>query len=209
MNSRVLYAITDSRLLAGHRLLPYVEAALAGGARWLQYRDKSGDALKRYKDAEQLKTLCSRYGARLIINDDVELAARLEVGVHLGQSDGSLRQARYQLGGEAWIGATCHGDLSLADRAVVEGASYLAFGRFFPSLTKPDAPTADIGVLSQAKRSWSLPLIAIGGITLDTASSLIDQGADGLAVIHALFDAPSASDVEWRARAFCRLFDNR
>ena len=105
---RGLYAITDSQLLAHGKLLPYVEAALKGGARLLQYRDKSADAARRLREAEALRELCRQYGADLIINDDAELAARLGVGVHLGQSDGSLAAARALLGRKAIIGATCH-----------------------------------------------------------------------------------------------------
>ena len=114
MNLRGLYAITDSRLLAEGRLLPYVEAALAGGARLLQYRDKSHDQQRRRQEAGALQGLCQRHGAQLIINDDLELAAELGAGLHLGQEDGSLALARQRLGPQAIIGATCHGSLELA-----------------------------------------------------------------------------------------------
>ena len=128
---RGLYAITDSQLLADGRLLPYVEAALKGGARLLQYRDKSDDQARRLREASVLAELCARHGAELIINDDAELAARLGVGLHLGQADGSLAAARALLGRKAIIGATCHASLALAEQAAREGASYIAFGRFF------------------------------------------------------------------------------
>ena len=108
MKLRGLYAITDSQLLDDGRLLPYVEAALRGGARLLQYRDKSSDQARRLREAESLRELCERYGAQLIVNDDAELAARLGVGLHLGQTDGSLSAARALLGRQAIIGATCH-----------------------------------------------------------------------------------------------------
>lgn len=140
MKLRGLYAITDSQLLDDGRLLPYVEAALRGGARLLQYRDKSSDQARRLREAESLRELCERYGAQLIVNDDAELAARLGVGLHLGQTDGSLSAARALLGRQAIIGATCHARLELAEQAVAEGASYVAFGRFFNSSTKPGAP---------------------------------------------------------------------
>src|SRR5690554_1061379 len=109
---RGLYAITDSQLLADGKLLPYVDAALAGGARMLQYRDKSGDAGKRHEEATELQRLCQYYGAELIINDDLALAAELGAGLHLGRDDGSLREARQQLGHDAIIGATCHASLA-------------------------------------------------------------------------------------------------
>ncbi|MWV15473.1 thiamine phosphate synthase [Pseudomonas sp. L-22-4S-12] len=203
---RGLYAITDSQLLADGRLQPYVEAALKGGTRLLQYRDKSADAARRLREAEALRELCLRYGAELIINDDAELAARLGVGLHLGQGDGSLAAARALLGRRAIIGATCHAQLELAATASREGASYLAFGRFFNSNTKPGAPAAPPELLTQARAHFNVPLVAIGGITLGNAGGLIRAGADLLAVVHALFSAPSAAEVERRARAFSVLF---
>jgi len=205
---RGLYAITDSQLLADGRLLPYVEAALKGGAKLLQYRDKSDDAPRRLRQAEALRELCLRHGARLIINDDLELAARLGVGVHLGQSDGSLAAARALLGRDAILGATCHAQLELAEQARQEGASYIAFGRFFNSQTKPGAPAATPALLEQARARFRLPIVAIGGVTLDTAPALIARGASMVAVIHALFAAENAAEVERRARAFSELFAN-
>src|SRR5690606_37041575 len=114
---------------AGGKLLPYAEAALKGGTRLLQYRDKSSDAARRLDEAQALAELCRQYNASLIINDDLALAARLRVGLHLGQGDGSLSAARAQLGADAVSGGTCHAQLELAERAEREGASYLAFGR--------------------------------------------------------------------------------
>jgi thiamine-phosphate pyrophosphorylase len=203
---RGLYAITDSQLLADGRLLPYVEAALKGGAKLLQYRDKSEDAARRLRQAEALRDLCLRHGAQLIINDDAELAARLGVGLHLGQEDGSLAAARALLGRDAIIGATCHAQLELAEQARQEGASYIAFGRFFDSQTKPGAPAATPELLEQARARFRLPIVAIGGVTLDTAPQLIARGASMVAVIHALFAAENAAEVERRARAFSQLF---
>ncbi|MCM2321476.1 MAG: thiamine phosphate synthase, partial [Pseudomonas sp.] len=203
---RGLYAITDSQLLADGRLLPYVEAALKGGAQLLQYRDKSEDSARRLRQAEALRELCLRHGAQLIINDDAELAARLGVGVHLGQSDGSLAAARALLGRDAIIGATCHAQLELAEQARQEGASYIAFGRFFDSQTKPGAPAATPELLEQARARFRLPIVAIGGVTLDNAPHLIARGASMVAVIHALFAAENAAEVERRARAFSQLF---
>jgi len=203
---RGLYAITDSQLLADGRLLPYVEAALKGGAKLLQYRDKSADAARRLRQAEALRELCLRHGAQLIINDDAELAARLGVGLHLGQEDGSLAAARALLGRDAIIGATCHARLELAEQARQEGASYIAFGRFFDSQTKPGAPAATPELLEQARARFRLPIVAIGGVTLDSAPQLIARGASMVAVIHALFAAENAAEVERRARAFSQLF---
>ncbi|UFQ96997.1 thiamine phosphate synthase [Pseudomonas wenzhouensis] len=206
MSLRGLYAITDTPLLAGGKLLPYAEAALIGGARLLQYRDKSGDTVRRFDEAQALAELCQRHGATLIINDDLELAARLGVGLHLGQSDGSLAAARAHLGTDAVIGGTCHAQFELAERAVAEGASYIAFGRFFNSNTKPGAPAATLELLGQARTHFAQPIVAIGGVTLDTAPDLIARGASMVAVIHALFAADSAQEVEDHARAFAALF---
>ncbi|MCF7545749.1 thiamine phosphate synthase, partial [Pseudomonas petrae] len=143
MRLRGLYAVTDSQLLAG-KFLSYVEAALDGGVTLLQYRDKSGDETRRLREASALLKLCERYKTRLIINDDAEVAARLGVGVHLGQTDGSLPDARALLGHKAIVGATCHAQLELADKAKADGATYVAFGRFFNSQTKPGAPTCSL-----------------------------------------------------------------
>jgi len=205
MTLRGLYAITDSQLLAG-RFLSHVEAALAGGVCLLQYRDKGDDAARRLREAEALMKLCERYGTQLIINDDAELAARLGVGVHLGQTDGPLTPARALLGRHAVIGATCHASLELARQAASEGANYVAFGRFFNSVTKPGAPAASLDLLEQARAQVRLPIAVIGGITLDNAAPLVAHGADLLAVIHGLFGADSAQEVTHRARAFNALF---
>ncbi|MBK5008641.1 thiamine phosphate synthase [Pseudomonas sp. S60] len=205
MKLRGLYAITDSQLLAG-RFLSHVQAALEGGVCLLQYRDKGDDEARRLREAEALKNLCERYGTQLIINDDAELAARLGVGVHLGQTDGPLTPARALLGRQAIIGSTCHASLDLAAQAASEGASYVAFGRFFNSTTKPGAPAASLSLLEQARPQVKLPIAVIGGITLDNAAPLVAHGADLLAVIHGLFGADSAQEVTRRARAFNALF---
>ncbi|HGM5578460.1 TPA: thiamine phosphate synthase [Pseudomonas putida] len=205
MKLRGLYAITDSQLLAG-RFLSHVEAALEGGVCLLQYRDKGDDSARRLREAEALMQLCERYGTQLIINDDAELAARLGVGVHLGQTDGPLTPARALVGRNAIIGSTCHASLDLAAQAAREGASYVAFGRFFNSLTKPGAPAARLDLIEQARAQVKLPIAVIGGITLDNAAPLVAHGADLLAVIHGLFGADSAQEVTRRARAFNALF---
>ena len=203
---RGLYAITDSALLADGRLLPYVEAALEGGARLLQYREKSRDQARRFDEASALRELCQRYDAELIINDDLELAAQLGVGLHLGQEDGSLAEARARLGAGVHLGASCYASLAFAEAALAGGASHPAFGRFYPSLTKPGEAKATPALLSEARARFAAPLVVIGGITLENARPLVEHGADWLAVINALFAADSAAEVERRARAFCSLF---
>lgn len=197
-----LYAIADTDAL-NERLIPAAEAALRGGVRWLQYRDKSADASRRQREASELLRLCRHYGASLIINDDVNLALAVGAqGVHLGQGDGDPAHARQRLGNEAIIGVTCHASPTLARQAKAAGASYVAFGRFFPSLTKPDATPAPLDLLRQVRASFGLPVVAIGGITLDNGAVLLSAGADWLAVSHDLFSAP---DIEARARAYQHL----
>ncbi|ALD97785.1 thiamine phosphate synthase [Pseudomonas syringae] len=204
MKLRGLYAITDSQLLSG-KFLSYVEAALDGGVTLLQYRDKNSDESRRLREATELLKLCERYKTRLIINDDAELAARLGVGVHLGQSDGSLPDARALLGHKAIVGATCHGRVELAEQAKADGATYVAFGRFFNSLTKPGAPAVPLDLIAQVRARVHLPIVVIGGITLENAPQLVEHGADLLAVVHGLFGAENTQEVTRRAKAFTAL----
>ena len=205
MSLKGLYAITDSALLADGRLLPYMEAALAGGARLVQYRDKSADTVRRLEEASQLQELCRQYGADLLINDDLALASQLQVGLHLGRDDGSLIEARQQLGADALIGATCHASLEYAEQAVAAGVSYIAFGRFFQSVTKPGTPAATTALLQEAREHFAIPIVAIGGVTPSNARQLYDAGADLLAVVNGLFGADSAAEVRRRALEFTAL----
>lgn len=199
-----VYAITDEHLLGDSALAPAVEQALAGGVRLLQYRRKTGEFRDRVAQAAALKTLCRRFDARLIINDDIDLCQAIGAdGVHLGQSDASLQEARYRLGPTAVIGVSCHDTPALVAAAERHGASYVALGRFFPSLTKPQAPGATIDNLRLIRQQTRLPIVAIGGITADNGQALIKAGADMLAVINYLFAAP---DIQARARKLNDLF---
>lgn len=198
-----LYAITDPDLLPDDKLIPAVEAALRGGAVMVQYRDKQATDAERLRRASNLLSACDNAGVPLLINDDAALAKRIgAAGAHLGQEDGEIRAARELLGPEAILGKTCHADLELAASAMDASADYVAFGRFFPSMTKPGAPAATPEILHQARR-LGLPVSAIGGITLENAPLLIAQGTDLIAVIGGLF---GTDDVETRARAFTNLF---
>ncbi len=197
----MLYAITDSTLMPGELMLIKAQAALQGGCQWLQYRDKSKDQALRLTQACALKRLCEQYNAKLIINDDLQLAIASQAhGLHLGQGDGSVRQARQDMDPHAVIGVTCHDQLSLANTAIHDGASYVAFGRFFNSSTKPHAKAAPLTLLNQA-RHLNVPVIAIGGITPDNSHSVMHAGASAIAVCHSLF---ACDNVEARARDFCR-----
>lgn len=199
-----LYAITDAALTPGDALIPAVAAALRGGARMVQYRDKGTDTRRRADEAAALAALCARHGALLIVNDDVELAAAVgAAGVHLGRDDPDLHAARARLGRAAIIGVSCYNQLTRAEAAAAAGADYVAFGRFFPSRTKPDALAATPDLLAAARRALDLPLVAIGGITPDNGAQLLAAGADLLAVIHGVFGQP---DIETAARRFAALF---
>ena len=200
-----LYGVTDSHLLPDdNSLLKAAEQALHGGMNVLQYRDKSDDQEKRLRQAGALKVLCHQHQALLIINDDVELAASVEAdGVHVGQSDSSVAEARARLGDYAIIGVSCEGSLDLAQKAVDAGANYIAFGKFFDSKTKPDAKPANLELLPEAKQRFDVPVVAIGGITVDNASQIIEAGADMIAVVNNLF---AASDIQVRARELSEFF---
>ncbi|MDD5035207.1 MAG: thiamine phosphate synthase [Methylococcaceae bacterium] len=197
-----LYAITAESHCGPEQLADAVRAALRGGARAIQYRAKS--SRNRLAEARWLLAECRAAQVPLIINDDVELALEIGAdGVHLGQDDGSLLEARARLGDEAIIGISCYDSLERAIEAQRQGASYVAFGRFFPSLSKPHAPCARIETLIEAKRRLSLPIVAIGGITAENGGRLIEAGADWLAVIESVF---GQTDPEIAARAFAGCF---
>ena len=199
---RGLYAITDGAPSA-QALAERVAAWIAGGARVVQYRDKSPDAARRLMEARALRAVCREAGVPLLINDDVALAATVGAdGVHLGRDDVDPAQARAQLGAGALIGVSCYADLGQARAAVAHGADYVAFGRFFASATKPDAPPAPLEVLRAARAALPVPIVAIGGITPDNAPVLIASGADLVAVIGGL----SGADPAARARAYAERF---
>jgi thiamine-phosphate pyrophosphorylase len=195
-----LYAISDGPRadLAG-----FCEAALRGGATILQYRDKTDESPRRHQEASALVALCARHQVPLIVNDDIELAAKVAAtGVHLGQGDATVAAARARLGAQAIIGVSCYASIERARRAAHEGADYLAFGAFYPSATKPGAQHATPDLLRAAK-PFGLPLVAIGGITPDNAQLLLDAGADFLAVVSGVF---SAADSAAAAQRYAALF---
>lgn len=197
-----LYGITDGAPLP--RLLASVEAAIRGGARLIQYRDKSADPARRVAEAQALSVLCSGHDALCIINDDVELAAAVGAdGVHLGRDDGRVDAARVRLGPRAVIGVSCYDSLERALQAAHDGADYVAFGSFFASSSKPAAVRAPISLLKDARARLNIPLCAIGGITPQNGGELVQAGADMLAVIQGLF---GAADVQAAAEDYAKLF---
>ena len=201
-----LYAITpDTDDTAA--LLEKVEAALSGGARLLQYRNKTASAALRLTQGRALLALCWKFQAPLIINDHLDLALALDApGLHVGGEDGSASEARRQLGPDKILGVSCYGKLDNAHHAVEAGATYVAFGGFYPSQVKPGNARNPVSLLSEAKRALKVPVVAIGGITVANAPALIDAGADSIAIISALFTEP---DIRGAARNFSNLFRRR
>lgn len=199
-----LYAIVDTGVLGWDKLIPAATAAIQGGARIIQFRDKSTHHHQRQAAATALQTLCQQHQVLFIINDDVALAAKIGAdGVHLGQDDVALSQARQVLPTSAIIGISCYNDLALANAVVAAGADYVAFGAFFSSSTKPQAQQAQLTVLQAAKQQLSVPVVAIGGITPENAAPLVAAGADMLAVISGLWHAPN---ITLAAKRYNALF---
>ena len=204
MSLRGLYGIADTAILGADRFEAAVEAALAGGAAALQYRDKSNDRARRTHQAQTLVAACRRRGALAIINDDPALAAASGAdGVHLGGDDAAPADARALLGPDAVIGVSCYDRIERAHAARTAGADYVAFGRVYPSTTKPGGPTAPLELLGRARAETGLTVCAIGGISAERAPTLIAAGADLLAVIDDLF---GAEDIRARAAGYAEAF---
>lgn len=199
---RGIYLITPDELDTT-RLLARVQPLLAAGARWLQYRNKLADARLRHEQAAALQNACAAAGIPLLINDDAALAQAVgAAGVHLGEDDGDIAAARALLGDDAIIGASCYDQLPLAQRAVAAGASYVAFGAFFPSRSKANTRHAELELL-RASAALGVPRVAIGGLTPDNSAPVVSAGADLLAVISGVF---AAADPVAELRAYQACF---
>lgn len=191
-----LYAITDENLIPEKHFNQIVESALQGGAKIIQYRDKSNDQEKRLHQATILQSLCQKYKSLCIINDDIELAKEINAdGVHLGKDDNSIAEARKVLGNDAIIGVSCYNDLNLAVDAERNSADYVAFGAIFPSPTKPNAAAADLDIISNAKSKLTIPICVIGGITEINIHQVVEHGSDMAAVISSLFSVNDTKDT--------------
>ncbi len=200
-----LYAITAPRRAGQSGLLDAAAATLGAGTRVLQYRDKSDDAERRLTEANALAALCRQHGAAFIVNDDIELALQVNAdGVHVGRDDAGVARARSALGPGRVLGVSCYADLDRAGAAVEAGADYLAFGSVYPSPTKPQAGLAPLDILTEARRRFALPVVAIGGITADNIGEVTAAGADAVAVVDAVFgaDDPRAATAELIHRGF-------
>lgn len=199
---RGLYVVTRDDMLLP-RLSAMVGAALKGGAKLVQYRNKIAPAPLRRAQAAELLRICHAAGAKLIVNDDLALALEIGAdGAHLGRDDGDLAEARKALGPSRILGVSCYNELGRAEVAAAAGANYVAFGSMFASATKEAAPRAPLALLGEAK-CFGLPIAAIGGINLENARDVIAAGANMVAVITDLFDA---MDVAARAAAYQDLF---
>ncbi len=198
-----IYPITDDAFMRRPDHEDILSEVAGAGIAMLQFRAKHGDRDEARRQVARLLAICRRHEVPLIVNDDVELCAQGGAdGVHLGRTDSDIAGARAALGAGAIIGATCHGSLELARFAQVQGADYVAFGRFFPSVSKPQAPPARLEVLRAARDTLDLPVAAIGGINRDNARETLAGGADLLAVIYAVF---GASDPGAAARNLVRI----
>ena len=198
-----LYAITpDSADL--NTLIQKTKSAIEGGAFMVQYRSKIQDRDVKMQQCAAILRLCREYEIPCIVNDDVDMCRILEAdGVHLGEKDDNIAEVRHILGEDAIIGSSCYDQLDRAKSAQKEGASYVAFGAMFPTSTKPNAPRATLALLKEAKREIQIPIVAIGGITVNNAHDVIKTGIDAISVITSLYEAKSTKET---AETFAKMF---
>jgi thiamine-phosphate pyrophosphorylase len=186
------------------RLLDATEQAILGGATMVQYRHKTATESLRHEQASALLELSRRFNVPLMINDYVSLCIDLDAdGVHVGGTDASVAEVRRRLGSDKLVGASCYGSLALAHTAAEEGASYLAFGGFYPSRVKKYDVTTPLNIVTQVKQRFKQPIVVIGGMTLDNCVPLVELGADSVAVISAVY---GASDIRGAAKTFGNLY---
>ncbi|WP_454666130.1 thiamine phosphate synthase [Acinetobacter calcoaceticus] len=201
---RGLYLITNDDPI--QLLLEKLDAALATRqVAILQYRRKKVEKADQSTEVEQIKLLCEKYQVPFVINDDLELAAQFGLGVHLGQSDGEITDAKSQLPQNVIIGRTCLNSLELAQKAITDGATYIAFGAVYATSTKPEAGNVGIEVIKQAAAQYDLPICAIGGLTVENSKPVIEAGADLCAVISDILGR-STAEIPARVQAWAQLF---
>ena len=201
-----LYAITpDSADL--NTLIQKTKSAIEGGAFMVQYRSKIQDRDVKMHQCAAILRLCREYEIPCIVNDDVDMCRILEAdGIHLGEKDDNIAEVRHILGEDAIIGSSCYDQLDRAKSSQKEGASYVAFGAMFPTFTKPNAPRATLALLKDAKREIEIPIVAIGGITVNNAHDVIKTGIDAIAVINSLYEAKSIKET---AETFVKMFHQK
>jgi thiamine-phosphate pyrophosphorylase len=198
-----LYAITPD-MADLNTLIHKTKLAIEGGAFMVQYRSKIQDHAVKIQQCAAILRLCREYGVPCIVNDDVGMCLNLEAdGVHLGENDDNIAEVRAILGEDSIIGSSCYDQLNRAKQAQKEGASYVAFGAVFPTSTKPNAPRATLELLREAKREIQIPIVAIGGITMNNAHDVIETGIDAIAVITSLYESNSIKET---AETFSQMF---
>ncbi len=198
-----LYAITPELENTGD-LLDKTRQVLEGGAQLIQYRNKSANRILLREQAGLLLQLCREYTVPLIINDYLDLTIEIGAdGLHVGQHDAAIAKARNQLGDNKNIGASCYNNLGLALQAEKEGADYVAFGAFFPSLTKPNTVSVTMNLIDEAKNKITVPIIGIGGIRLTNAKMVIQSGCVAIAVCNDLFQS---GNIKTKAAQYAQLF---
>ncbi|MBI1446923.1 thiamine phosphate synthase [Acinetobacter sp. AC1-2] len=201
---RGLYLITNDDPI--QLLLEKLDAALATRqVAILQYRRKKIEKANQPAEVGQIKLLCEKYQVPFVINDDLELAAQFGLGVHLGQSDGEITDAKSQLPQNVIIGRTCLNSLELAQKAIADGTTYIAFGAVYATSTKPEAGNVGIEVIKQAAAQYDLPICAIGGLTVENSKPVIEAGADLCAVISDILGR-STAEIPARVQAWAQLF---
>lgn len=201
---RGVYLITNDDPL--QLLLEKLNAALGTGhIAILQYRRKKVAKLDQPTEVEQIKSLCEKYQVPFVINDDLAMAEKFGLGVHLGQSDGEISDAAARLPQGVIIGRTCLNSLELAEKAIVDGATYVAFGAVYATATKPEAGNVGIEVIQQAKQKYHVPICAIGGLTVENSQAVIDAGASLCAVISDILGR-STAEIPARVDAWAKLF---
>ncbi|WP_163119365.1 thiamine phosphate synthase [Acinetobacter pittii] len=201
---RGLYLITNDDPI--QLLLEKLDAALATRqVAILQYRRKKVDKADQPAEVEQIKILCEKYQVPFVINDDLKLAAQFGLGVHLGQSDGEITDAKSQLPEDVIIGRTCLNSLELAQKAIADGTTYIAFGAVYATSTKPEAGNVGIEVIKQAAAQYDVPICAIGGLTVENSQPVIEAGADLCAVISDILGR-STAEIPARVQAWAQLF---
>jgi len=201
-----LYVITEDHVLDFDSLLSKTETILDNNISALQYRKKNATYLQKFDEASALKSLCIKYNTPFIINDDIKLATEIGAdGIHLGEQDESCQSARSKLGKNKLIGISCYNDSGRAEQAIRESADYIAIGAMYKTETKKSTKNASPQLLIDAKKRFSVPLVAIGGITPQNAQALLSAGADLLAVVSCVYHADRPDRV---IKEFKKLFEN-
>ncbi|MBF7682900.1 thiamine phosphate synthase [Acinetobacter sp. B5B] len=204
---RGLYLITNDDPI--EQLLLKLDTALATGhIQILQYRRKKTPFAMQPIEVAEIQKLCDRYRVPFIINDNIALAAEFGLGVHLGQTDGEIIDAKAQLPAGVIIGKTCSNSLEFAEKAVHDGATYVAFGAIYSTLTKPSAGCIGVDILKQARQRFTLPICAIGGLTVENSQNVIHAGADLCAVVSDIL-AQDVCDIATRVNAWANLFNSK